>query len=72
MNTDQNYQGIQWDAVRRNLMYMYTENIPTTPLTNTTGHTLWDGADTIAPERVDPSHQFNSSIGVKNIDTEAS
>jgi hypothetical protein len=43
IGTDQNYQGIQWDAVRRNLMYMYCENTPDSPITNTTGHALWDG-----------------------------
>jgi len=70
MNTDQNYPGVQWDAVRRNLMYMYRENIPSSPLTNTTGHTLWDGFTSIAPAgAVDPETQFNASIGVKNIDT---
>ncbi len=68
--TDQNYQGIQWDPVRRNLMYMYVENIPTTPTTNTTGHTLWDGFTAYAPgATLDPSNQFNSSVAVKNIDS---
>lgn len=72
MNTDQNYQGVQWDPVRRNLMYMYTENIPTTPLTNTTGHPIWDGKTAIAAGgAVDPTIQFNSSVCTKNIDTGA-
>lgn len=70
LNTDQNYQGVQWDAVRRNLMYIYTENIPTSPTTNTTGFNLWDGATVIAPDdAVDPATQFNTSVAVKNIDT---
>lgn len=70
MGTDQNYQGIQWDAVRRNLMYMYCENIPATPISNTTGHTLWDGNRIVAPDGlVDPGIMFNSSVGVKNLDT---
>lgn len=70
MNTDQNYQGVQWDAVRRNLMFMYTEQIPSTPTTNTTGHTLWDGLVSIAPAAgVDPAVEFNTTVGVKNIDT---
>lgn len=70
ITTDQNYQGVQWDAVRRNLMYMYCENIPTTPLTNTTGQTIWNGAVAITNgSAVDPFTQFNSSVGVKNIDS---
>lgn len=70
-NTDQDYQGVQWDAVRRNLMYMYTENLTTTPTTNTTGFTLWDGVTAIDPsDPVDPAVQFNTSVAVKNIDTE--
>ena len=70
MNTDQNYQGVQWDPVRRNLMYMYVENTPSTPKTNTTGFTIWNGVVSIAPAAaVDPSVQLNSSVGVKNIDT---
>jgi hypothetical protein len=69
-HTDQQCPGIQWDAVRRNLMYMAIEDIPSTPLTNTTGHTLWNGANSFAPgAAIDPSTQFNSSVGVKNIDT---
>lgn len=69
--TDQNYQGIQWDPVRRNLMYMYTEALTTTPTTNTTGFTLWDGDTAIAPnDPVDPAQEFNSFVGVKNIDSE--
>lgn len=68
--TDQNYQGVQWDAVRRNLMYMYTERISSTPLTNTTGHKLWDGITVInTGAAVDPSQQFNTSVGIKNIDS---
>lgn len=70
INTDQNYQGVQWDPIRRNLMYMYTEDKPSTSLTNDTGFTLWDGLTTIAPDgAVDPASQFNASVGVKNIDT---
>lgn len=69
--TDQNYQGIQWDPVRRNLMYMYMENTPSSPTTNTTGFTLWNGDVSIAPgAALDPSRQKNSSVAVKNIDTE--
>ena len=72
MTTDQNYQGIQWDPVRRNLMYMYVENIPSTPKTNTTGFSIWDGFTTIVPAgAVNPANRFNSSLGVKNIDTNA-
>jgi hypothetical protein len=72
MNTDQNYQGIQWDPVRRNLMYMYTGEHPDhCRLTNTTGHTLWDGRHYRARRGRHPSTQFNTSVGVKNIDTEA-
>lgn len=68
---DQNYQGVQWDAVRRNLMYMYCEDITTTPTTNTTGFHLWDGATVINPGgAVNPTKQFNSSVGIKNIDSE--
>lgn len=68
--TDQNYQGIQWDAVRRNLMYVYTEVTPETPTTNVTGYTIWDGATAIAPgDPVDPTTQRNMSVAVKNIDT---
>ncbi len=71
MMADQNYPGIQWDAVRRNLMYMYTESLPTTPTTNTTGHKLWDGTTVInTGAAVDPTQEFNSSVAVKNIDTE--
>lgn len=70
INTDQNYQGVQWDPVRRNLMYMYIEDTPETPHTNTTGFSLWDGQSTISPgSAVNPSEQFNASVGTKNIDT---
>lgn len=72
MCTDQNYQGVQWDAVRRNLMYMYTEDIPTSPATNITGHVLWSGGTYIGLNvAINNPTQFNSSVGVKNIDTGA-
>lgn len=71
MNADQRYQGVQWDAVRRNLMYMYTENLPSSSRTNNSGHTLWDGATAIVPDgAVDPSTMWNSYVATKNIDTE--
>jgi hypothetical protein len=70
MCTDQNYQGIQWDPVRRNLMYMYVQNIPSDPNTNNTAFTLWDGETAIAPTAaIDTVGAWNSSVGVKNIDT---
>lgn len=70
INACQNYQGMQWDPVHRNLMYMVTEYNPATPITNTTGHNLWDGAFlNVIGSAMDPGGQFNSSVGVKNIDT---
>src|SRR5258706_3861198 len=72
IGTDQTYQGVQWDPVRRNLMYMYTEYIPSTPVTNTTGFSIWDGTTAIAPGgTVGPSVSLNSSVGIKSIDTGA-
>jgi hypothetical protein len=71
MTTDQRYQGVQWDPVRRNLMYMYTENLPSTPRTNTTGHGIWDGSTFIGSGgAVDPLNMFNTYVCSKNIDTE--
>ncbi len=69
-HTDQQCPGIQYDPVRRNLMYMYIEAIPSTPTTNTTGHPLWNGSALInIGGVVDPTTQFNSSVGVKSIDS---
>lgn len=69
--TNQQHQGIQWDAVRRNLMYMYAENIPTSPTTNTSGHTLWDGATAFAPgAALAATNHWNTSVCSKNIDTD--
>lgn len=68
----QSHQGMQWDAVRRNLMYMYTEKIPTSATTNDTGHTLWDGFTAFAPgAALSRATHFNSSVCAKNIDTDA-
>lgn len=72
LSTSQNDQGIQWDPIRRNLMYLYTEYTPSSPTTNTTGYTLWDGTNSFAPgATLHRDVHFNSSVAVKNIDTDA-
>jgi hypothetical protein len=68
--TDQNFQGVQWDAVNRNLMYMYCEFTPSSPLTNTTGHPLWDGEFLVAVNgTLSAQTRKNSWVCQKNIDT---
>ena len=70
--TSQNHQGIQWDPVRRKLMYIYAENTPSSPTTNTTGHTLWDGQTAYANgAALSRATHFNTSVCVKDIDTDA-